>query len=88
MPDRRVGILTETIELEAFLKWAGVSATGGEAKREIQRGQVRVNGLAERRRGRRLVPGDRVRVSGHPEIVVVRTPSPLSVKIQSPRDIL
>ncbi len=53
-----VGIRTETIELAAFLKWAGVVATGGQAKQLIEDGQVRVNGTVERRRGRRLFGGD------------------------------
>jgi ribosome-associated protein len=53
-----VGIHTEAIELAAFLKWAGLVATGGQAKQLIEDGQVRVNGTVERRRGRHLVGGD------------------------------
>lgn len=61
---RRVAIRTPTVELGAFLKWAQVAATGGEAKRIIQAGRVKVNRIVERRRGRALVPGDRVEVGG------------------------
>jgi len=48
------------IGLGAFLKVAGVAATGGHAKLLIQGGRVRVNGAVEMRRGRRLDVGDTV----------------------------
>ncbi len=66
-----IPIRTETIQLDAFLKWAGVVPTGGEAKRLIQRGQVRVNGQPERRRSRRLGSGDRVTTPGGEMLIVV-----------------
>lgn len=59
---RRIEIRTAGIAVDALLKYAGVAGTGGEAKQLVQAGQVWVNGAAETRRGRRLVPGDRVRV--------------------------
>lgn len=52
------------IVLGAFLKVAGITATGGHAKLLIQGGQVRVNGAVETRRGRRLAAGDTVGVGG------------------------
>lgn len=63
--------MEETIKLEQFLKLAQVAATGGQAKVMIQRGQVRVNGLVETRRGRKLRPGDRVEVDG--EVLFVQS---------------
>lgn len=72
MPERVVVVSTGAIKLDAFLKWAGAVSTGGEAKVRIQRGEVRVNGVPERRRGRRLRPGDRVRLSGQPTLIVAR----------------
>ncbi len=63
-PLRRTAIRTDTIELGAFLKWAGAAATGGEAKQLIQDGRVAVNGDVEHRRSRVLRPGDRVAVRG------------------------
>ncbi len=62
--------MEETIKLEQFLKLAQVVATGGQAKVLIQDGAVRVNGLVETRRGRKLRPGDRVEVDGE-ELVVM-----------------
>jgi len=59
----------ETIKLEQFLKLAQVTSTGGQAKLLIQSGQVRVNGVVETRRGRKLRPGDRVEVGG--EVLIV-----------------
>jgi len=50
------------ITLGAFLKVCGVAVTGGHGKVLIQEGQVRVNGLVETRRGRKLSAGDTVQV--------------------------
>jgi len=60
----------ETIKLEQFLKLAQVVATGGQAKVLIQSGVVRVNGLVETRRGRKLRPGDQVEVDGETLLVM------------------
>ncbi len=59
----------ETIKLEQFLKLAQIVATGGQAKMLIQSGAVRVNGVVETRRGRKLRPGDSVVVDGEELIV-------------------
>lgn len=61
---RPVRIRTEDIELGVFLKLARAFPTGGMAKLAVQEGRVRVNGQVERRRARRLRPGDRVEVDG------------------------
>lgn len=53
-----------TIKLDQFLKFVGVAPTGGQAKIMIQNGDVRVNGMIETRRGRKLVSGDRVTAGG------------------------
>ena len=63
MPEVIVRIRTSQIALDAFLKWAGVLSTGGQAKLLIASGAVSVNGQPESRRGRRLVPGDLVQIS-------------------------
>lgn len=52
------------MNLDQFLKWSGVTPTGGQAKLLIQAGEVRVNGEVETRRGRGLKPGDRVEAAG------------------------
>ncbi|OYD97706.1 RNA-binding protein [Nostoc sp. 'Peltigera membranacea cyanobiont' 210A] len=53
-----------TIKLNQFLKLMGIVPTGGQAKLMIQGGDVQVNGMLETRRGRRLVPGDKVTIQG------------------------
>ena len=58
-----------TIQLAQFLKLQGLVGTGGEAKVLIQRGDVRVNGSIETRRGRQLQPGDQVELSGSLRVV-------------------
>lgn len=59
-----VAIKTEFITLGQFLKLANCVSTGGEAKLMLLDGKVRVNGEPEGRRGRKLVPGDRVEAEG------------------------
>jgi ribosome-associated protein len=54
-----VVITTAGITLGDVLKWAGIAPTGGQAKLLVRSGRVTVNGMVERRRGRRLAPGDR-----------------------------
>lgn len=61
----------ETIRLGQFLKLAGLVATGGEAKRLIQGGQVLVNGEVETRRKRQLHAGDEVALGDQVYVVVV-----------------
>lgn len=55
--------------LDAFLKFTGAAATGGQAKIRIQSGDVRVNGEVETRRGRGMHPGDRVEIDGRVYLV-------------------
>lgn len=52
------------IELDRFLKKNCAVQSGGHAKAVIQAGEVRVNGQVEKRRGRKLQPGDVVRFDG------------------------
>ena len=51
-------ISTEFIKLEAALKFAAMTETGGEAKEVIQDGQVTVNGEVCTMRGKQLRHGD------------------------------
>jgi ribosome-associated protein len=60
------------IKLDQYLKWHGLVGTGGEAKQRIQRGDVKVNGAIEIRRGRQLAVGDAVEIDGVERIVQPR----------------
>jgi ribosome-associated protein len=53
------------VKLDQFLKYQGLAESGGEAKQRIQRGDVRVNGSIELRRGRQLAAGDSIEIDGH-----------------------
>lgn len=57
-----ISIRGETIDLDQFLKLAGVVQSGGEAKHVIQSGAITVNGESETRRRRTLKVGDLVTV--------------------------
>ena len=48
------------MKLDQFLKWKNLVSTGGEAKFLIKSGSVKVNGVVETRRGRKLNSGDKV----------------------------
>ena len=48
------------MKLDQFLKWHNIVSSGGEAKNFIKSGQVKVNGEIEKRRGRKLIKGDKV----------------------------
>jgi ribosome-associated protein len=54
----------EYIELQQLLKLTNLAETGGQAKVLIQGGEVKVNGLVETRRRRKLYVGDTVEVFG------------------------
>ena len=56
--------VTGPLTLGAFLKVAGVAATGGHAKILVQTGAVAVNGVPETRRGRMVSSGDVIIVDG------------------------
>ena len=55
-----IQIQTEYIKLDAFLKYAAMVGTGGEAKLVISDGLVQVNGEVCTMRGRKLRAGDTV----------------------------
>ncbi len=57
-----IGIHTEYIKLDQFLKLADIVSSGGEARFWIQENPILVNGEPENRRGRKLRPGDIVRI--------------------------
>ena len=52
------------ITLNVLLKLTNIISTGGEAKYYLQSNEVLVNEILENRRGRKLYPGDVVKVEG------------------------
>ena len=62
-------ITTEYITLQQFMKLSGIVSTGGEAKLRIKEMDIVVNGEKENRRGRKLYPGDKVKIEGQTYVV-------------------
>lgn len=54
----------EYITLQSVLQVGNIISTGGMAKAFLEDNEVFVNGELERRRGRKLYPGDEVKVLG------------------------
>ena len=69
--DIPVVIGTEFIKLEAALKFANATETGGMAKAVIQDGEVKVNGEVCTMRGKKLYPGDRVTYMGQTYLICI-----------------
>ena len=53
-----VEIRKEPIELYKVLKLANLAVSGGEAKMYVDEGMVRVNGVVETRKRRKIMAGD------------------------------
>ena len=52
-----IAINTEFIKLDQLLNWANLTGSGVEAKIFIQNGEVKVNGVVETRRGKKIYDG-------------------------------
>lgn len=59
-----ITIYSDFIKLDAFLKYAALTGSGGEAKSLVAEGRVLVNGEVCTMRGKKLRPGDRVELAG------------------------
>lgn len=57
-----VKITTEYIELQMLLKMQDIITSGGQSKYFLQENDVFVNGELENRRGKKLYPGDKIKV--------------------------
>jgi len=66
-----VVIGTEFIKLEAALKFANATESGGMAKTVIQEGEVKVNGEVCTMRGKKLYPGDKVAFMGTTYLICI-----------------
>jgi ribosome-associated protein len=66
---RFVTVREVPIELCQFIKFGGLTGSGGEAKQLISEGRVLLNGTVETQRRKKLAVGDLVKVDGHAIIV-------------------
>ena len=62
--NHEISINSEYITLGQFLKFADIIHSGGEAKRFLSSNTVKINGVEDNRRGRKLKPSDVVEVLG------------------------
>ena len=68
---RIVSVREVPIELCQFIKFGGLSNSGGEAKQLIAEGSVLLNGVLEKQKRKKLAAGDRVTVADQTIIVKV-----------------
>ena len=61
---QEITINTEYIKLDAFLKFASLTTSGGEAKTAVEERLVKVNGEPCTMRGKKLRPGDLIEFNG------------------------
>lgn len=66
-----VKIDTDYIKLDQFIKYIGISQTGGQSKILINEGHVKVNGEFVFERGKKIRRGDIVEIEGNEKYVVV-----------------
>ena len=68
---RPITVRAVPIELCQFLKFGGLTGTGGEAKQVISQGLVLLNGVVETQKRKKLLAGDRVTCDGQTLVVQV-----------------
>ena len=68
-----INIDTEEIQLDQFLKWAGVLASGGEVKALLTEEKINRNGETETARRRKLHVGDVIEIEDMGAWRVTRT---------------
>jgi ribosome-associated protein len=72
MPAPRSVVVREVpIELCQFLKFGGLTGTGGEAKQVISQGLVQLNGTVETQKRKKLLAGDKVTYDGQTIVVAL-----------------
>jgi ribosome-associated protein len=68
-----VAIDTENINLDQFLKWAGIIESGGQAKLLLDDEIIKLNGNIVKERRKKLKPGDIVEIEGMGKWKVIET---------------
>lgn len=68
---KNIEINTEYIKLDQFLKWAGIADSGSFAKIMIQSGDISVNGIVAKERGKKLHKGDIINIAGKGEFQII-----------------
>jgi ribosome-associated protein len=61
---KKIAIQTDTIQLDQFLKWAGIVDTGGQTKDFLQNQTIYINGAVVKEKRKKLLPDDIVAIKG------------------------
>ena len=67
-----IKIHSEYITLGQFLKLSNIAPSGGMVKAILQEYKISVNGLEEKRRGKKLYPGDKISVKSIGEFRIIQ----------------
>jgi ribosome-associated protein len=70
---KQIFIKDNYITLGQFLKLSGCISSGGQAKSFIQDTTIYVNGIEEKRRGRKVIPEDIISVMNAGEFKITNT---------------
>jgi len=65
-----VEVTEEPVELYKILKFEGMVSSGGEAKQVVSEGMVKVNGIVETRKRKKIMPGDTIEFAN--EIIKIK----------------
>ncbi|OZV10470.1 RNA-binding protein [Tissierella sp. P1] len=68
---KEISIETDYIKLDQFLKLAGITQTGGQAKIMISEGSIIVNNEVTLQRGKKIMKNDIVEIKGYGYFVVI-----------------
>ena len=68
MKKQMINIKTDVIKLEQLIKYAGLCVTGGQAKMIIAQNCISVNEKACNMRGKKIYPGDTIKIEYENEI--------------------
>lgn len=69
---KKIAISTPYITLGQLLKFADVISSGGEVKPFLENNKILVNHETEQRRGRKLYPGDQVKILPNHTLFIVK----------------
>ena len=64
-----ISINTEYITLGQFLKLADIIQSGGEAKSFLAQNEVEIDGISDKRRGRKLRGGEVIEILGQKYVI-------------------
>ena len=58
----KISIHTDTIQLDQFLKWAGIIDSGGQTKYFLDNKSIKINGIVVTEKRKKIVVGDIIEV--------------------------